>query len=92
MIGHVITESGFTLGEGMDLAGISFDELYLRYTCLGGNGSEATVRAHLANVDHASHHEHNLVAQALNEVFLERGQDHPIAYRDLYRPQEPDHD
>ena len=27
-------------------------------------------------------YQHNLIAQALNEYFIELGQDHPVAYRD----------
>lgn len=29
-----------------------------------------------------SEHEHNLIAQALNDYFVGKGQDHPVAYTD----------
>ena len=67
----------------MDLAGITFADLYLRYLALGGDGTQQEVRRHLADDAYGARRQHNTIAQALNEVFLEGGHNHPVAYRAL---------
>jgi hypothetical protein len=65
----------------MDLSGIDISELWLRYLAIGGNGTEAELSFHVRSEECADDHEHNLIAQAINEAFLDRGDDHPVGYR-----------
>ena len=61
--------------------GMSIHDLWLNYFAVGGNGSLDDVQTWLAEGD-VPGREHNLMAQALNDVYTDRGLDHPIAYRD----------
>jgi hypothetical protein len=81
-----VTEFGLSLAEGMDLAGLNYPELWARYLGLGGSGTEADLRRHVSAETCDDDHEHNLIAHAINEAFLDIGADHPVAYRHLYRP------
>lgn len=81
-----MSDAGLTLREGMELAGLDPTDLWERYVALGGNGTVSEVLRHVTNRDCPDDREHNLIAQAINEAFLERGQDHPVAYRHLYAP------
>lgn len=81
-----MTESGLSLADGMDLAGLSYPQLWVRYMGLGGTGTEADLRRHVGAEDCESDHEHNLIAHAINEAFLDIDSDHPVAYRNLHRP------
>lgn len=83
-----MTESGLSLADGMDLAGLTFPQLWARYFAIGGNGSEADLRRHVDAADCEDDHEHNLIAHAINEAFLDIGGDHPVAYRHLYQSDE----
>jgi hypothetical protein len=76
-----VNPEGLTLREGLDLAGIGIDDLWQRYVALGGDGTRARLEWQVDRPDSADDHEHTLIAQAINEVFLERGADHPVAYR-----------
>lgn len=72
----------------MDLAGLDYHTLWLRYLALGGNGTVDEVRRHVTDASDEHAAEHNLIAQAINEVFLDRGENHPVAYQQL--PSLPD--
>lgn len=80
-----MSDTGFSLVDGMDLAGLDYPALWFRYLALGGNGTAAALREHVLSDDCPSAAEHNLIAQAINEVFLERGENHPVAYQHLYQ-------
>jgi hypothetical protein len=73
-------ESGFTLQEGLDLADISIEQLWLEQVGLGGTVGLLETEAYVLGLLEADAYRHNLLAQALNEHFLEIGQDHPVAY------------
>jgi len=60
--------------------GLSRDELWLRYAALGGNGSSIELEAFLVGILKPSPHDHDVIALALNERFVELGQDHPVPY------------
>jgi len=80
-----MSDPGFSLADGMDLAGLDYPALWFRYLALGGNGTVAALREHVRSGICPSPAEHNLIAQAINEVFVERGEDHPVGYQHLYR-------
>ena len=75
------------LDAGRIAAGMSYEELWLAYFALGGLASARTIRSYLLyeRPDPVTDAEYDLLAQAINERFLERGQDHPVPYcRDLF--------
>lgn len=72
-----------SLAEGLALSGLSAAELWRRCHGIGGVGDLAEVREHLGAHTCPDDAEHNVIAQALNDVFVERGMDHPVAYRHL---------
>ena len=63
--------------QGADL---SHAELWLRYFELGGMSNGIQLEAYLYGVLQPSAHDHDVIAQALNERFTELGEDHPVPY------------
>ena len=80
-----MTDPGLTLADGMQKAGLTYPELWERYIAIGGAGAVDDLRDHVENSSCSDDHEHNVIAQALNDVFVERGQNHPVAYRHLHQ-------
>lgn len=76
------TESGMSLQDGMRLSGMSYSELWLRHISVSGTIGELELEAYVLGLLVPDDYQHNLIAQALNEYFLELGQHHPVAYRD----------
>lgn len=75
-------EPGISLLEGMRLSGMSYSELWLRYIGVSGTVGGLELEAYVLGLLVADDYQHNLIAQALNEHFIEQGEDHPVAYRD----------
>jgi hypothetical protein len=61
-------------------AGLSLGELWLRYFELGGMSTGLELEAFICGVLLPSAHEHDLIAHAINERFVELGGNHPVAY------------
>jgi hypothetical protein len=61
-------------------AGLSHDELWMRYFELGGMSTALQVEAFLIGALEPTAHEHDVIAHALNERFVELGGNHPVAY------------
>ncbi len=74
-------EPGISLQAGMQLSGLTFPELWLRYIAVSGTVGELELEAYVLGLLVPDAYQHNLIAQALNEHFIDRGQDHPVAYR-----------
>ncbi len=72
--------AGLSLHDGYDLSGLTDWTLWLHYASVGGVGGQLEVEACLLGLLTTTPHEHTVIAQALNEHFLERGEDHPVAY------------
>ena len=70
------------LDRGRQSAGLTHGELWLRYFCLGGMGTALQVEAFCYGALQPSAHDHDVVAHALNERFVELGGNHPIPYSD----------
>jgi hypothetical protein len=83
-----MSTAGFTLSEGMDLAGLDYPSLWIRYVALGGNGTAEDLRRHVTGDSCQDDAEHNVIAQAINEAFMDRGENHPVAYRRLPDPRD----
>jgi hypothetical protein len=63
-------------------SGLSHGELWLRYFELGGmsTGTGFELEAYLFGVLVPSAHDHDVIAHALNERFVELGGSYPVSY------------
>jgi hypothetical protein len=61
-------------------AALSHGELWLRYFELGGMSSGLQLEAFLYGALRPSRHDHDIIAHALNERFVELGGNHPVPY------------
>jgi hypothetical protein len=61
-------------------AGLSHEELWLRYFALGGMRCAFELEAILYGALTPTTHDHDVIAVALNERFSELGANHPIPY------------
>ena len=73
-------EHGLSLRDGVERAGVTYEDLWLRQLALGGEAGSLEVEAYVLGLLIPDAHQHDVIAQALNECFLERGGDHPVAY------------
>jgi len=62
-------------------AGLSYQELWLRYFELGGMSTGLELESLLLGDLALTAHDHDVIAHAINERFGEMGGDHPVAYR-----------
>jgi hypothetical protein len=63
-------------------AGLSHGDLWLRHFELGGMSSGFELETFLYGLMVPTPHDHDVIATALNERFVELGGNHPVAYRD----------
>jgi len=63
-------------------AELSRDELWLRYFELGDMSTALQLEAFLFDALQPSPHDHDVIAHALNERFVELGGNHPVPYVD----------
>jgi hypothetical protein len=61
-------------------AELSHGELWLRYFELGGMSTGQELEAYLYGALRPSRHDYDVIAQALNERFVEMGGNHPVPY------------
>lgn len=71
---------GLSLFEGMCRSGMTYQELWLRQVSVGGIAGDLEVEAYVLGLLTPDGHQHDVLAQAINEYFLERGEDHPVGY------------
>jgi hypothetical protein len=69
------------LEAGRVEAGMSFDELWMAYFALGGVASPNVLRSYLSGSG-ARSFDYDVLAQAINERFVERGGNHPVPYHE----------
>jgi len=62
-------------------AALSHGELWLRYFELGGMSGGLALEAIVCGALRPSRHDHDVIAHALNERFVELGGNHPVPYR-----------
>ena len=73
--------TGFSLAEGMDLSGVALSELWWRYVTLGGHAEPRLLRQEVYGELEVGNREHDMIAQALNEYFIDQSIDSfPVAY------------
>ena len=73
---------GLDLQQGLEQSGMTYDELWIRQLELGGSAGRLEIEAYMMGLLGIDTYQHDLLAQALNECFLERGGDHPVRYAD----------
>ncbi|WP_181783230.1 hypothetical protein [Pseudonocardia pini] len=79
-----VASSSMVLRAGFAMSDLDVDGLWIGYAGLGGGLSAEVLEEILLGRRRATNHEHDLIAQALNDHFTDRGQDHPVPYsRDL---------
>jgi hypothetical protein len=61
--------------------GLSYMDVWIDYFALGGNLDAGQLTDYLRGQRHVSDTDHNIVVHALNEVFHDRGDNHPLTYR-----------
>ena len=61
-------------------AGLSYGDLWLRYFELGGMSTALELQAFCYGALLPSDHDHDVIAHAINERFVELGRSHPVAY------------
>lgn len=84
--------TGFSLSDGFQLSGGDLAELWWRYAAVGGRGDLATLGRRVREQEPVDEREHNLIAQALNELFVDlRAPSFPVAYARLHRPERRPH-
>ena len=64
-------------------AGLSVEELWLRYFEMTGSASPIELEGFLYGALVAEAFEYDLIVHALNERFFELGKDHPVPYKML---------
>jgi len=62
-------------------AGMSFSELWVAYFALGGVSPPQVVRSYLDGVG-TPLADYDVLAQAINERYVDRGGNHPVPYRE----------
>ena len=68
------------LDDGRARAGLTNRDLWVAYYSLGGFVSPDDLDSFLAGDTVPASADYNLIAQALNDVFIARGDNHPIPY------------
>ena len=63
--------------------GVSTIDLWVDYFALGGTLDAIQLDRYLRGDGEIGNADHNVLVHALNEVFLARGHNHPLAYRPL---------
>ncbi|WP_375501760.1 hypothetical protein [uncultured Jatrophihabitans sp.] len=80
------TEEGLSLFRGLAESGMSYADLALEQMCMGGSADDLEVEAYVLGLLRPNAYQHNLLAQAINEHFIDQGLNHPVAYADDEHP------
>jgi len=84
-----LTPSAGALRAGLALSGLDVRALWVSYLGLGGTMSLGEVVDTFRGLREVSAHEHDMLAQALNDHFTAHGHDHPVAYATELTPPIP---
>jgi len=74
--------AGSTLAADLAVTSLSVSEIWAHYLALGGNHGIRELEEYLYRANAWSPQEHDVLAQALNDHFIELGQGHPASYSD----------
>ena len=70
------------LFDGVAASGMTVNEVWLGQIGVGGVAAKIEVEAYVLGLLEPSDHQHDVLAQAINEHFIAQGRDHPVAYSD----------
>lgn len=73
-------EPGLDLDSGFERSGMTYDELWIRQVALGGSAGRFEVEAYVIGLLVVDPYQHDLIAHALNEFFMEHGQGPAVRY------------
>ena len=73
-------DGGLTLSEGFAASGLTSWQVWLLQVAAGGGAGHLEVEAYVLGLLRPDSHQHQILAQALNERFLDLGLDHLVAY------------
>lgn len=73
-------EPGGELDRGRREVDLSMADLWWAYFALGGNATPTEVSAMVTGRSRPERMDHDILAQAINDRFLDLGLDHPVAY------------
>ena len=76
------SHGSLTLAAGLDLSGMTFRQAWLEQVNIGGNLPQLEFEAYVLGLLAPDQYCHDLIAQAINEHFIDQGGDHPVAYYD----------
>lgn len=76
------TRPGAVLEAARVQAGMSLADVWLAYLALGGMQSPEVVESILEGEAEVASDEYDLLAQTMNERFMDRGVGHPVPYHD----------
>jgi len=74
------------LEAGRQQAGLSHRDLWIGYCALGGMSGPETVDAYLLGDAIPDHLEYDVIAQVLNDSFVDFGGNHPVPYAESLEP------
>lgn len=74
-----------SLFDGMTMSGMTTEQVWLRQVSVGGDAADIEVEAYILGLLHPDALQHDLIAQALNEHFVDHGGNHPVTYSDSAR-------
>lgn len=77
-----LDRGSLSLFDGVVASGMSVSEVWLRQIGVGGEAAQLEVEASVLGLLAPSPHQHDVLAQAINEHFIALGRDHPVAYSD----------
>jgi hypothetical protein len=60
--------------------GIDLADVFLAYFGLGGTATQMETEAYLRGAETFDRHQHDVLAQAINEHAMDRGMNHPAPY------------
>ena len=80
----MMTKTKISLADGQRQLALTDTELWTRYLALGGRGDIRQLMNHVRAGDCPDSDEHKVIAQSLNDAFVERGHDHPVSYHHLH--------
>jgi hypothetical protein len=70
------------VATAQEMLGLSLEQLWVDTLALGGRATLFELGRFVAGLGDLSAHEYDVVAQALNDRFLDEGSDHPVPYSD----------
>ncbi len=71
---------GLSLHTGMLATGMDYYQLWLRYVGVSGSAGPLELEAYVLGLLSPDAYQHDLIAQAINEWFIDQGQNHPVRY------------